>query len=314
MLGVIVLTIAHHDPDYWTEHVERAMGSTVHLIVGDARPELVRWGVEEIERLEQAWSRFRPSSELSMLNASTGQPVAVSPIMWVALNRCDHLWRATGGAFDPTVLDALEHWGYDRSFELLSASDVPAPSADRAPVPGWGSTTLDPDTRTVCLPPGVRIDLGGIGKGLAADLVAEGLVDRGASSACVALGGDIRVAGTAPEAGWAVPVEDPSALFTHTVEGGALAMSTTLIRRWRIGTRDAHHLIDPVSGAPARTGVVAAAVAAEEAWWAEGLAKAAIVSGLDAGAALLRRCRVTGWITTDDGKTLATQQAAETTP
>ena len=314
MLGVIVLTIAHHDPDFWTEYVTRAMGSTAHLVVGDARPELVGWGVEEIERLEQAWSRFRPSSELSMLNASEGRPVAVSPILWAALDRCDRLWRATGGMFDPTVLTALERWGYDRSFDRLAERGTAAARAECAPAPGWACTTLDPDTRTVRLPPGIRVDLGGVGKGLAADLVAEGLVDRGARSACVALGGDIRVAGIAPEAGWAVPVEDPSAPFTHPVRSGALAMSTTLIRRWRSGGQDAHHLIDPLTGAPSRTGVVAAVVAADEAWWAEGLAKAAIVSGLDAGAALLRRCGVTGWITTDDGETSAIQRVTEARP
>jgi thiamine biosynthesis lipoprotein len=154
---------------------------------------------------------------------------------------------------------------------------------------------------------GVRIDLGGIGKGLAADVIATGLVDRGAVSACVALGGDVRVAGQPPtDSGWSVPVEDAALgvdTFTTDVKEGALAMSTTLIRRWRRGGIEVHHIIDPVDGAPAHSGLVAAAVSAPEAWWAEGLAKAAIVEGRYGGEALLRRCGVEGWLTSEDGTT-----------
>ncbi|HMK13188.1 MAG TPA: FAD:protein FMN transferase, partial [Acidimicrobiales bacterium] len=183
-----MLTISHHDPDYWTEHVCRAMGTTVRIIVGECPRPLLAWATDELERLESSWSRFRVESELSSLNASTGEPVAVSDVLWSALQRCDHLWRATEGAFDPTVLDALERWGYDRSFERVNRDDPSPVAAATAEQRGWRHVTLDRGSHCVRLDAGVRIDLGGIGKGLAADRIAQGLVDRGARTACVSMG------------------------------------------------------------------------------------------------------------------------------
>jgi thiamine biosynthesis lipoprotein len=311
VLGIEVLTpvptIHSYDPTYWVAHARKAMGSVAQLVVGDAPPGVVDWAFEEIERLEQSWSRFRDTSELSILNASPGRAVEVSPRLWSALTRCEELWRATHGAFDPTILEALEEWGYDRSFEVVRAANAARSAPSSARVPGWSLVRLDTEARTVRLMGGVRIDLGGIGKGLAADLVATGLVDRGAASACVALGGDIRVAGRSPEdPGWSVPVEDAALgmeTFTTDVKEGALAMSTTLLRRWRRGSAEVHHIIDPADGRPAHSGLVAAVVSAPQAWWAEGLAKAAIVEGRYGGEALLRRCGVEGWLTSEDGTT-----------
>ena len=319
MLGVEVLTpvvaVDSYDPGYWVTHARRAMGSVVQLVVGDAPTGLVDWAFDEIERLEQSWSRFRDTSDLSILNASPDRDVDASPRLWGALTRCDELWRASCGVFDPTILEALEEWGYDRSFEAVRADDAGRSAPSRAHVPGWSLVRLDTDARTVRLTSGVRIDLGGIGKGLAADLVATGLVDRGAVSACVALGGDVRVAGQSPtDSGWSVPVEDAALgvqSFTTDVKEGALAMSTTLIRRWRRGGVEVHHIIDPAEGRPAHSGLVAAVVSAPQAWWAEGLAKAAIVEGPYAGKALLRRCGVEGWLTSEDGTTTRVGKDAE---
>jgi FAD:protein FMN transferase len=309
------LTIHTFDPTYWVARTRRAMGSVADLVVGDAPLGLVDWAFEEIERLEQSWSRFRDTSDLSILNASPGRDVEVSPRLWGALTRCDVLWRATDGAFDPTILAALEGWGYDRSFEAVRAESTDRSAPSGARVPGWSLVRLDTEACTARLVGGVRIDLGGIGKGLAADLIATGLVDRGATSACVALGGDVRVAGQPPtDGGWSVPVENAALgveTFTTDIAEGALAMSTTLIRRWRRGGVEVHHIIDPAEGRPADSGLVAAVVSAPEAWWAEGLAKAAIVGGRDAGEALLRRCGVDGWLTSEDGTTTRVRGDAE---
>ncbi len=227
-------------------------------------------------------------------------------MLWTAIERCDALWHAVSGAFDPTILDALEALGYDRSFESIDRADGPPPIVPQA-APGWSRVQLDYEEQGVCVPPGVRIDLGGIGKGLAVDLIAQGLVDRGAASACVALGGDVRVAGDPPNAaGWSVPVEDPVSgvpVFQTGITKGALAMSTTLIRRWHRGGREVHHIVDPSDGLPAEGGIVSAVVAAKDAWWAEGLAKAAIVAGRQGGAALLHEHGVAAWFALDDGTT-----------
>jgi thiamine biosynthesis lipoprotein len=290
---------------HWTEKVVRAMGSTAHLVVGDAPDGVVDWACAELERLEQCWSRFRPDSELARLNANTGTWTRVSTPMLLALSCAADLHAATRGRFDPTILDALERAGYDRTFASLEI-DAPGPPPAATAAPGFASIELDAEGSRARLPAGTRVDLGGIGKGLAADLVARGLVERGARSVIVGLGGDLRARGEPPPQGpWDVPVMDPfddeRVAFRFPLAHGALVTSTTRIRTWTRGGRRYHHLIDPASGDSARSGLAAAVVHGRDAWWSEGIAKAAVVAGAEAGAALVHDAGVRAWLFGDDG-------------
>jgi thiamine biosynthesis lipoprotein len=153
----------------------------------------------------------------------------------------------------------------------------------------------------------VRLDLGGIGKGYAADLVAVALRDGGAAGVCVNLGGDLRVTGEPPDGApaWVIAVRDPSGgeRFGNLalLEGG-VATSTRLRRAWRRAGRDLHHLLDPASGEPAARGLTSVTVLAAEAWWAEVLAKAAFVAGSADGAQLVADHGATGLLVHDDGR------------
>jgi thiamine biosynthesis lipoprotein len=186
------------------------------------------------------------------------------------------------------------------------------------PAPGCTGIVLDAEHCTVALPAGVGLDLGGIGKGAAADHIAEGLVARGASGACVSMGGDVRAAGATPGgAPWPIPVEDPfdshhevgRTLLTVPLCDAAIVTSTRLIHRWVHDGVPRHHLIDPATGHPADRGVAAVIVQAPNAWWAETLAKAALVAGVHEGIDLLARHGVAGWVVDDDGRVWATGAA-----
>ena len=265
----------------WEDCSARAMGSGARLIVGDGPPGLVAWALGELERLEHAWSRFDPTSELCALNSSPGWTLGVTPRLMTALVAAQQAWSETAGRFDPTVLDALEAAGYDVTFVALPRSGLLRASGPSA---GLGAVVLDPAALTITRPPGLRIDLGGIGKGLAADLVAEGIVDRGARCACVSLGGDVRAAGLPPDGQpWLVPVEDPFDELAVAREvpltDGAVVTSTRLLRSWERGGQPQHHLIDPVTGRPAWTGVAAVVVRDRTAARAEAFAKAALGRG-----------------------------------
>ncbi len=300
---------------YWSERLARAMGSTAHVVVGDAPDGVADWALAELERLEQCWSRFRADSELSLLNAQGGVWTQVSRTMLLALTCAVDLHRATAGVFDPTILDALEAAGYDRTFESLP-TDTAARAAAHGhveaaptPAPGFGHVEIDEDESRVRIPLGTRLDLGGVGKGLAADLVARGLVERGARTALVGLGGDLRARGEPPPDGaWNIPVLDPfddtRVAFHFPLLHGAVVTSTTLMRTWTRGGREFHHLIDPARGSSARTGIAAVVAAAPEAWWAEGIAKSVIIAGADAGLRLAETARVRIWIIFDDGRVL----------
>jgi thiamine biosynthesis lipoprotein len=268
------------------------MGTTAHVVVhGDAG--LVALAQHEIERLEAAWSRFRPTSEISRLNERAGEWVAVSPDTVLLVERAILAAAVTEGRFDPTVLGDVVRAGYDRDFAEVATRSGGSPFPASALRRGVDDLHVDAARGAVRLAAGTGFDPGGIGKGLAADLVAARLDAEGAAGALVNLGGDLRAVGFAPDGeDWRVDL-DPSAsgspIATVSLERGAVATSTTLRRWWVIGHEHRHHLIDPASGRPTEGDVVAASVLAAHAWQAEVLAKAAVVGGIDVGLALIER-------------------------
>lgn len=280
------------------------MGSDVHVqMLGDRTTDLADVG-QQLDELEQCWSRFRSTSELCRLNDDARSSVEVSPMLMLALHRALLGWQLTAGWFDPTVLDALCSAGYRHPY---SATGGPRGDLSRCrPTRGMADVSVDVRRNVIERPAGLRFDLGGIGKGLAADLIATRIIERGAVGACVGMGGDVRVAGAPPTGGWRVPVEDPrrasgdrlgSIWFDATLHEGAMVTSTRLFRSWTTDNGEpAHHLIDPMTGRPSDRDVDAVIVAAREAWWAEVLAKAALVAGSVDGRNLLERHQVTGWI------------------
>ncbi len=163
-----------------TEACFHAMGTDVHVIVAGGSGQLLECARARIDDLESRWSRFLPDSELSRLNAADGRPVMVTSVTFELISRAVDGWQQTGGRFDPTVLPALVAAGYDRSFETVER-DAPEPAAHSAPAPGCAELSLDPIVRSVTLPPGLALDLGGIGKGFAADLVSAELLQDGAT-------------------------------------------------------------------------------------------------------------------------------------
>jgi len=263
---------------------------------------------DALEVREARWSRFRPTSELCRVNDAAGAPVVVSPSTFSLIARAVDAWRDTGGRYDPTVLAALEAAGYDRDFDAVArhrddAAGVPAE------VPGCGDVVLDDLVQAVRLPRGVALDLGGIGKGAAADEVSGELLDAGVpgvTGVLVNLGGDLRARGEAPRPhGWVVEVDDPldtGATGLLALAEGAIATSTKLRRAWTRGDRTLHHLIDPRTGEPAESGLASVTIVAGEAWRAEVLAKAVFVAGIDDGRALVTRAGATGLVVTDGGE------------
>jgi thiamine biosynthesis lipoprotein len=286
----------------------RAMGSSAHVLVDDTDPALLAHARQRLEQLEDRWSRFRPDSELCRLNAAAGRPVQVSADTAHIVRRSVEAWQVTGGLFDPTVLPAVEAAGYDRSFEhVRSGADPHTPTKDSgAHARPPGCEGIEVEAGHVRLPAGVRLDLGGIGKGYAADVVAHELRQLGAPGVCVNLGGDVRVSG--PSSGgraWTIGVDDPlTPMLDATavrLEEGAVATSSRLRRRWWRDRRELHHLIDPRTGEPSRSRLVAVTVLAAQAHWAEIFAKAVLIAGEDAGAELLGRHGLSGLLTTCTG-------------
>jgi thiamine biosynthesis lipoprotein len=214
-------------------------------------------------------------------------PVQLSPLLTEAVAVALHAARQTDGDVDPTIGDALAVIGYDRDFALMPADGPPVKLTVRA-APGWRLVQLDEQHRTLTLPPGMTLDLGATAKAWAADRSAARLASALGCGVLVGLGGDIAVAGQAPDGGWRIRVQDvtgrpedppdgPSAVVA--IRDGGLATSSTTARRWRRGGTALHHILDPRTGLPApvhwRTVSVAAASCAQ----ANTASTAAIIRG-----------------------------------
>jgi thiamine biosynthesis lipoprotein len=279
----------------WPVHHFHAMGSEMAVWLdtdeATARPLLV--GAEAMVVLaERILTRFEEKSELSRLNARPGQWIPVSALLWNVISAALALARQTGGLFDPTLLTALEAAGYTRSFTEMKG--VAAASNGRRPTPGhWQEVEMDPERRAIRLPAGVRLDLGGIGKGHTAQRVIDWLKQHG--PCLMDAGGDL-TAGAAPRGlpGWPVAAAAPARagviatdLFNLWLAHASLATSGIDYRRWQQNGHDVHHLIDPRTGRPADTDAVTVTVLAADAVQAEGWATAALVAGRVAGLALL---------------------------
>lgn len=273
----------------------RAMGADIRLIVEsrEGQPDAdaaVGRAQEFVERFEARLSRFRPSSELCALNADPHAEVPVSALLRDTVRAGIRAAASTDGLVDPTLVGEIEAVGYADSREgsvpvALTEALAFAPQrrpASPSPRARWREVVVDEAFGLIRRPPGVRFDSGGIGKGLAADLLAEWLAAH--ARFVVDCGGDLRVGGTAIAAEpFDVLVEHPlSGEHTHSFRlgGGAVATSGLNVRVWRRDDgRYAHHLIDPATGEPAWTGLIGATALGPTAVEAETLAKAALLSG-----------------------------------
>ena len=278
------------------------MGTTISLLLPESQAEL---GARIVRTLftawEQALSRFLPESELSRLNQRAGTPVAVSDLLYSVLATALTAAQATQGVYDPALLDQLVQVGYDRTFDELPAVGFD-PIIPGEPGGRWRGIKVDPIRRQVTLPAGIKLDFGGIAKGMAVDAAVERLQQSGISSALVNGGGDLAVLGLPPaEEQWQISVPGRGQFWKIPLHHGAVATSGIARRHWMQGQTLRHHLLDPRTGLPAQSDLWSVTVVTDRCEQAEVAAKVAFILGSKSGAELLRRHRIAGLLIHEDG-------------
>lgn len=297
----------------------RTMGCAVRLLIeAPLRADLP--DASAVAERERAWleaysarlSRFDERSELCALNADPRSEVPASELLRAAIAAALWAARRTGGLVDPRLVAQLERAGYDRSrevsapAELLERALLAAPrrrAAWPAEDDSWRLIEVDDARGVIRRPPGVRLETGGTGKGLAADAVAHRLA--GYSRFAADCGGDIAVGGPgALSDPYVIDVRHPlTGAVAHRValSRGGIATSGIDSRLWRRPDGSyAHHIIDPSTGEPAWTGVVSATAVGESALEAETLAKQALLLGPSGAPRVL--ARLGGVIVHEDGE------------
>lgn len=266
-----------------------------------------------IQEVHLRLSRFESRSELSLLNGDPRERVPASPLMIRFASEARRAAELTGGLVDPTLLSLVEAAGYRSSFAAGVPETIRATKGGSAEQMsgGWVSLKIDAERGEVIREPGVRLDAGGIGKGLAADLVAEAMREYPVPFFTVNCMGDLRIGGTLEEArqvSVGSPLGDRGPVARIRVTDGAVATSGITKRSWSDGEERLHHLIDPTTGKPAETGVIQVSAVASTTTEAEARAKAALLSGPEAASDWLP---AGGVVVLDDGSVEVIGQGVE---
>ena len=274
-----------------------AFGGEVTVEASGSEAEaLLKAAAARVTEVSQALTRFDPTSELSRINADRRARVEASPLMIRFVETAIEAAGMTDGLVDPTLLPELESAGYSRSMSgngtdhwtpgiARAESDTEDGASGPALGDRWGTISVEPGNGTLNRGPGVRLDAGGIGKGLASDLVAEMMEDSKVEAWSVDCLGDVRIGGTAGEIrpvtiGSPFPGGDPIEVLE--IRNAGVATSGTTRRTWtNTDGTTAHHLIDPRTGLPAEGNLVQVTAIAPTTVEAEARAKAALLSGLD---------------------------------
>lgn len=283
------------------------MGTTYSVklarLPGDIDPALLAGEIDAVlEGVNQRMSTYRPESELSRFNsASQGQWTPVSDHTLTVVERSRRLHQLTGGAFDPTVGPVVDLWGFgpDGGQDRVPPADDIALASEMVGFAKVESRSEGSALRKQA--PGVRLDLSGVAKGFAVDLVADHLEESGIENYLVEVGGELRASGARPGGrSWRVGIEKPtlaSGDIQQIVDLNGEAMATSGNYRIffeRDGRRYAH-IVNPRTGRPIEHDLASVTVLAPTTLEADALSTALLVLGRDDGMALAREQNITAF-------------------
>jgi thiamine biosynthesis lipoprotein len=294
------------------------MGNTAEITVVGGNSDSQQFAERRLHTLEQLWSRFIPTSDICQLNMSRGMPIHVDRDTVTLVKYLVSAHEQSNGYFDPTLLPALVNLGYGTSMTDSSMATT-LPSNRPSFLEPLSQTRINEAECVVQLPLGITLDPGGLGKGLAADLVATELIETGALGACVNIGGDLRCVGIGPnDDGWDIDIESPfDATVTMAelaVRNGGVATSSTRAKRWHTRQGEFHHVISPTTrtslSEDASTPIQVTVIGAE-AVWAEIFATAILVAGTKRGLTLIEHSRLAAMVILNSGDVVTTEHWKE---
>ncbi len=249
---------------------------------GDAGEKAVDAAVKEINRLDALLSTGKASSEVSELNASNGGKLSAdtNALMDAALD----LYESTDHVFDITIYPVMKLWGFtDQNYKVPSEGDL------KAALTLVDASTLDYNKakKTVAFTvDGTQIDFGGIAKGYTSATVAQLYKDYGVTSGLVNLGGNVQTVGFKPDGSeWRIGIQDPEdendMLGVVQTHDAAVITSGGYERNFEEDGVVYHHIIDPVTGYPADSGLISVTIVSEDGTLADGLSTSLFIMGKD---------------------------------
>jgi thiamine biosynthesis lipoprotein len=270
------------------------MGTVMtHKAFGRHAAESVAAACEEVARIEGLLSRFLPDSEISRVNRSAGiRREQVGRETYDVLSSAAEFSRCFAGCFDVTIGPLVSLW--HRAKECLAEPDASS-IAEALSLVDHRDLVLDPEAMTARLgKAGQSLDLGGIGKGFAADRIVGVFGEFGITSAYSNLGGNVVTVGRKPDGNpWQIgiqhPRDDNRLIGAVSVIGETVVTSGDYQRTYTDsrGKRH-HHILDPTTGYPASSGLVSVSIVTEASVWADPLSTIVFVAGKEKGVGFLK--------------------------
>ncbi len=256
-LFVLLLLLAANSSAEWHKLEQNIMGTVIRVELFSENPEhakqAIQTAMEEMHRIDRLMSSYKPSSNLSRINADAAtKPVSVDPELFRLLEKSLYFSELTQGAFDITFASVGRHYDYRKG---IRPSDEQINKALKSI--NYRHIQLDRKTHTIRFAmPGVSIDLGGIAKGYAVDNAINLLINQGIKHAIVTAGGDSRIIGDKRGRPWMIGIRDPRK--SRAVKGmiplvdSALSTSGDYERYFVKNGEHFHHILKPDTGKSAK--------------------------------------------------------------
>ncbi len=285
------------------------MGTFVEIkVVGSGREKLhsaVNKAFEEMSRLEGMMSRYNDGSEVAALERGAETCVDVSQEMIDVVEKAVNVSILSGGLFDVTVGPFVRLWNFNEGEEK-----IPTENEIKSTLPLIGYRNIFVNRELSCIrlgKKGMRLTLGGIAKGYIVDRAMNVLRLNGVKNALINAGGDIKVIRESNEKPWRIGIQHPrdrqKIFATVDIYNGSIATSGDYERFF---TRDGvryHHILDPRTGMPAKSGVESVSIVANDSYYSDALATAVFVMGREKGLTLVERLKnVEGVIIDNKGR------------
>lgn len=296
-----------------------SMGTTYEVkVVEEGRPltaarrEELQGAIDRaLETVDRQMSTYRPDSEVSRFNRHrTTEPFPLSAETRAVVAEALAAAELTGGAFDVTVGPLVDAWGFGPDLDTERLTAEPPDEGELAALRrrvGWRNLSLGEDTLAKTVPD-LHLDLSGVAKGYAVDLVAEALEGRGVERYMVEVGGEVRVLGRNSEGQvWRIGIERPVAdgrAVQRIVPLPDVALATSGdYRNYReVEGERISHIIDPRTGRPIRHRLASVSVVDALCARADALATGLMVLGAEEGHALAERAGIAALFLVHDGE------------
>lgn len=259
-----------------------ALDTIITMSVYSDNTEAIDFAENEIKRLEGLLSVTNSDSDVNKINDSAGSFVRVSDECFELIKTAKEVSEATSGFFDVTVYPAVKLWGFtSSSYKVPTDSEL----LEVKSLIDYNKIEIDESTKSIRIPEGTSLDLGGIAKGFIADKAAEALKNQGVESALLNFGGNIRLIGSKPQGeSFKIAIKAPyKEGYFAILKAEDITASTAggYERYFEENGKRYHHILNPFTASPAESNVLSATVIGKSGEVCDALSTAAFVMGTE---------------------------------